>query len=52
MSQCVSSEYLAPDVFIEAFKAVTREDIIKVAKDVTLDTVFMLEGTLGEGEAQ
>lgn len=52
MSQCVSGEYLAPDVFIEAFKAVTREDIIKVAKDVTLDTVFMLEGTLGEGEAQ
>lgn len=52
MSQCISGEYLAPDVFIEAFKAVTREDIIKVAKDVTLDTVFMLEGTLGEGEAQ
>ena len=52
MSQCVSGEYLAPDVFIESFKAVTREDIIKVAKDVTLDTVFMLEGTLGEGEAQ
>ncbi len=51
-SQCVSGEYLAPEVFIDAFKAVTREDIIKAAKDVTLDTVFMLEGTVGEGEMQ
>lgn len=52
MSQCVTSKYLAPDVFIDEFKAVTREEIIKAAQDVTLDTVFMLEGTVGEGEAQ
>ncbi len=51
MAQCVSSEYLAPDIFIEEFKSVTREDIIKAAQEVTLDTVFMLEGTVGEGEA-
>lgn len=47
-SQCVSGEYKKPEDFIEAFKSVTREEIIKAAKDVTLDTVFMLEGTLGE----
>ncbi len=51
MSQCVSGEYLAPDVFIEEFNSVTREDVIKVAQEVTLDTVFMLEGTVEEGEA-
>lgn len=50
-SQCVSGEYLAPEAFIEEFKAVRREDIIKAAQEVTLDTVFMLEGTVGEGEA-
>ena len=50
-SQCVSGEYLSPDDFIEKFKSVTREDIIKAAQEVTLDTVFMLEGTAEEGEA-
>lgn len=47
-SQVCSNEFLYPEDFIEQFKKVTREDIIEVAKQVTLDTVFMLEGT-GEG---
>lgn len=47
-SQVCSNKYLYPEDFIEQFKKVTREDIIKAAKAVSLDTVFMLEGT-GEG---
>jgi predicted Zn-dependent peptidase len=50
MSQCVSGDYRYPEEFIEEFKNVTREEIIKAASDVTLDTVFMLEGTLEGGE--
>lgn len=48
MSQCMSGDYRYPEEFIEEFKNVTREEIIKAASDVTLDTVFMLEGN-GEG---
>ncbi len=48
MSQCVSGAYKYPEDFIDGFKNVTREDIIKAAQDVTLDTVFMLEGTAKE----
>ncbi len=47
-SQVCSKEFLYPEDFIEQFKKVTREDIIASANAVTLDTVFMLEGT-GEG---
>ncbi len=47
MSQCVSGVYKYPEEFIDAFNGVTREDIINAAKDVTLDTVFMLKGTGG-----
>ena len=50
MSQCVSGEYKYPEDYIAGFKSVTREQIISAAKDVTLDTVFMLEGTLEGGE--
>ncbi len=50
MSQCVSGEYKYPEDYIEEFKKVTREDIIKAAQDVTLDTVFMLEGEAEGGE--
>ncbi len=49
MSQCVSSAYKYPEQFIEEFKSVTKEEIVKAAQDVTLDTVFMLEGTAEEG---
>ncbi len=50
MSQCIDSNYLYPEQYVEAFKKVTKQDIIKAANDVTLDTVFMLEGTLKDGE--
>ena len=48
-SQICSDEFLYPEDFIEQFKKVTREDIIEAAKAVTLDTVFMLEGTVEGG---
>lgn len=50
-SQVCSNKFLYPEDFIEQFKKVTREDIIKAAQEVTLDTVFMLEGT-AEGGAE
>ena len=51
MSQCVSGDYKYPEDFIDEFKKVTREDIIQAARDVTLDTVFMIEGTAQGGES-
>ena len=51
MSQCVSGAYKYPEQFIEDFKRVTKEGIMKAAQEVTLDTVFMLEGT-AEGGAE
>lgn len=51
MSQCVSGDYNYPEDFIDEFKKVTREDIIKAAQSVTLDTVFMLEGTAKGGDS-
>ena len=51
MSQCVSGDYKYPEDFIEEFKNVTRDEIIKAASEVTLDTVFMLEGNGEGGEA-
>lgn len=50
MSQCVSGNYKYPEDYIEEFKKITREDIIKAAQAVTLDTVFMLEGETEGGE--
>lgn len=51
MSQTASGKYLYPEDFIKGFNKVTREEVINAAKDVTLDTVFMLEGTAeGGGE--
>lgn len=47
-TQVCSESFLYPEDFIEQFKRVTREDIIKAAHSITLDTVFMLEG-VGEG---
>ncbi len=49
MSQCVSGAYKYPEEFIDDFKKVTKEGIIKAAQDVSLDTVFMLEGTAEGG---
>lgn len=49
-SQIISGEFLYPEDFIKGFNSVTRDEIIKVARDVTLDTVFMLEGAERGGE--
>ncbi len=46
LSQLVHGSYKYPEDFICEFKKVTRDDIMKAASEVTLDTVFMLEGTL------
>ncbi len=51
MAQCVSGAYYKPEHFIEGFKSVERDEIIETAKQVTLDTVFMLEGTAEGGES-
>lgn len=51
MAQCVSGAYHRPEYFIDGFKSVTRAEIIDAAKQVTLDTVFMLEGTAEGGES-
>ncbi len=51
MSQCVSSAYKYPEDFINDFMNVTKAEIMKAAQDVTLDTVFMLEGTAKESDS-
>lgn len=51
-SQVIIGDYLYPEDYIEKFKSVTREQIIKAANDITLDTVFMLEGILQDGESE
>ena len=51
MSQCVSGAYKYPEDFINDFKNVTKAEIMKAAQDVTLDTVFMLEGTAKESDS-
>ena len=51
-SQTISGKYLYPEDFIDGFNKVTREDVINAAKDVTLDTVFMLEGTAEGGDEE
>lgn len=50
MSQSSSGKYLYPEDYIEMFNNVTREGIISAAKDVTLDTVFMLAGNAENAE--
>lgn len=50
-SQVVSGKFLYPEDYITGFKKVTRDDIKKAASEITLDTVFMLEGT-SEGGAE
>ena len=48
-TQIEHSEYLYPEDYINIFKDVTKEDVIRAANDVTLDTVFMLEGVAEGG---
>ena len=40
----------SPEEYMKAFSEVTLEDVIEVAKEVQLDTVFFLKGTLDEDE--
>ena len=49
--QFVNETRYTPENYIDAFRGVTREQVIQAAKDVTLDTVFMLEGN-AEGGAE
>lgn len=35
--------------YAKKFEAVTREDIVQIAKEIKLDSVFFLEGTLDDG---
>jgi len=38
------------DSFIEKIMAVTKEDVIKISKKITLDTVYFLTSLSGESE--
>ena len=51
MSQVVNDSFKYPEEYVEQFNAVMREQIIKAASQVTLDTVFMLAGNEKGGEA-
>ena len=44
-TQLEHNEYVYPEDYVKLFNSVTKEDVIRAANDVTLDTVFMLEGT-------
>ncbi len=51
LTRILSEQYKDPDVVCEEILSVTKEDIIKAANNVKLDTVYFLEGTLkGEKE--
>ncbi len=52
MSQNTSKKYLYPEDYINMFRSVTKDDIIKAANDITLDTVFMLSGETEDGEGE
>ena len=52
LSQSSSGRYLYPDEYITMFKAVTKQQVMQAAADVTLDTVFMLEGSASEDDGE
>ena len=43
--QMLDSEIMTPEEYAELISAVTREQVIAAAQNVTLDTVYMLTGT-------
>ncbi|MDR2525026.1 MAG: insulinase family protein [Oscillospiraceae bacterium] len=47
----ITGEYLSPREIYERLEAVTREEIIAAAKQVTLDTVYLLCTAKKEGDA-
>ncbi len=44
LSQCTAEKFITPEEYIEMAEKVTREDIIAAAKNVSLDTVYILKG--------
>lgn len=52
LSQSSSGKYLYPDEYVAMFKAVTKQQVMQAASEVTLDTVFMLEGSASESEGE
>ncbi|MBQ8057638.1 MAG: insulinase family protein [Ruminococcus sp.] len=52
MSQMFDKEVLSPLECVEKVNAVTKEDVIRCANKLTLDTVFTLTGVSGENEEE
>ncbi len=48
-AQILRDELISPEEQVEKFKAVDKAQVIRAAKTIMLDTVYMLKGT-GEGE--
>ncbi|MBQ8469647.1 MAG: hypothetical protein IJ547_03515, partial [Clostridia bacterium] len=44
-SHVADDEFQTPEELVAELKAVTRQDVIDMANNVTLDTVFLLKGT-------
>ena len=49
LSRLIGGNESTVEQIIEELEAVTKEDIIRCAKDTVLDTVFFLKGTLKDG---
>ncbi|HEY8421314.1 MAG TPA: pitrilysin family protein [Thermoclostridium sp.] len=50
LSQYLSGENNNVDSFLEKLVAVTKEDVVRVSKKITRDTVYFLTSLSGEGE--
>lgn len=50
LSQHLSGTNDSVESFIEKINAVTKDDVIRVSKNLTLDTVYFLTSLSGEGE--
>lgn len=50
LSQHLSGENDSVDSFIEKLMAVTKDDVVRVSRNITQDTVYFLTSLSGEGE--
>ena len=50
LSQYLSGENDSVNSFIDKLLAVTKEDVIRVSKKISQDTVYFLTSLSGEGE--
>ena len=50
-AQFADGDFLAPEQTAAALAAVTREDVVRAARRVTLDTVYLLAGKDGAPDA-